>query len=132
MRRNLIPRDIRQRKPISLASPRSADAMHVRLDVGREVVAKHNRDIADVDAACDYVCRNQDLDLRLAECAQDAFPHCLRLVAVDGATADVHRLQLHGEHVRVALRIRENQRFLTFAADFLHVAHELVDLLVVA
>src|SRR5690606_11266329 len=75
----------------------ATDAMHVRLDVGRQVVVDHVADAVDVETAGGDVGGDDDVEVAGTQALHRLFAQRLGHVAVQRATGKSTRLELLGE-----------------------------------
>ena len=106
----LVARHQRQRVALAAGAAGAADAVHVVLGHVRQLVVDDVRQLADVEAACRDVGRDQHLHLVVLEVRERLGARVLRLVAVDGRAVDAVAGELVGEPVRAVLGAREDQR----------------------
>ncbi|OIQ71701.1 hypothetical protein GALL_466790 [mine drainage metagenome] len=86
----------------------ATDAVHVGLDVGRDVVIDHVADAVDVEPARGHVGGHQDVDLSVLEPLHDALALVLLHVAVERGGRKATRGELVGQLLGAELGAREH------------------------
>ena len=93
----------RDRRALLPCSAGAADAVDIGLRNVRQVEIDNERQLADVDAACGDVGRNEHRDLALLEVGERTLTLVLRLVAMDGAREDARSVEVACHAVRAVL-----------------------------
>ena len=95
-------------RPLVAGAARAADTVDVAFGILGQGVVDDVGEVADVDAACGHVGGHQNVDLPVAELAQDLFALGLRNVAVESLHGIAALQQAVDQFVRAHLRAAED------------------------